>query len=169
MEKRYTVFRYIAYSIEILLLFIIQTTPNFLPEIFGSKPILLIPVALSIAFFEEEKPAMFFGLGCGIFIDLSSSNNIGFYAVTLTLTTFVVSQIFRDYMVVSFLNSLAFSAGIIVILVGLYFVFFYVFEGKSSPLYHFVHHYISRIIYTICFVPVLYKVNKYLYRNLRDV
>lgn len=168
MEKRYTVFRYIAYAMEILLLFIIQTTPGFLPEIGGSKPVLLIPAALAIAFFENEIPAMFFGLGCGVVIDLSSSNNIGFYAFTLTLTAFIVSQIFRDYMVVSFLNSLAFSAGIILILVGLYFMIFYLFAGKANPGYHFVHHYISRILYTICFAPVLYGVNKYLYRNLRD-
>ena len=54
MEKRYKFFRYLAYAIEILLVFIFQTTPQLLPEIGGSKPVLLIPVALTIAFFEEE-------------------------------------------------------------------------------------------------------------------
>lgn len=168
MEKKYTVFRYIAYAIEIILLFVIQTTPNFLPEIAGSKGILLIPTALTIAFFEEEIPALFFGLGCGVVIDLSASNNIGFYAFTLTLVCFVVSRIFRDYMVVSFLNSFAFSAVISMVLILVYFLFFYVIAGKPEPGYYFVHHYISKIIYTICFAPVFYGLNKFLYKNLRD-
>ena len=168
MEKRYRVFRYIAYAIEIILLFVLQTTPHLLPEIGGSKPVLLIPAALTIAFFEEEIPAMFFGLSCGIVLDLSISNNMGFFAFSLTLISFIVSLIFRDYMVVSFLNSLAFSAGIILFLIGIYFLFFYVFAGKPYAGYYFVHHYISRIIYTICTAPLLYWVNKFLYRNLRN-
>jgi rod shape-determining protein MreD len=168
MEKKYKTFRYIAYAIEIVLLFVIQTTPDFLPEIAGAKPILLIPAALTVAFFEQEIPAMFFGLGCGVVLDLSSSNNIGFYAFTLTLICFVLSQIFRDYMVVSFLNSLAFSAVIVFGLIMVYFLFFYLIPGKPQPGYYFVNHYISRIVYTICTVPFMYWINKFLYRNLRD-
>lgn len=168
MDRKYSVFRYIAYSIEILLLFILQTTPDMLPEILGGKPVLLIPVALCIAFFEEEIPAMFFGLACGVITDLSCSDNIGFYAFTLTLISFVVSQIFRDYMVVNLLNSLAFNAGTAVILICVHFLFFYVMQNKGDAGYYFVNHYISRIMYTIVVSPVIYGINRFLFRNLRD-
>ena len=123
MDRKYKIFRYIAYIIEIILVFVIQTTPGLLPEMGGTKPILLIPVALTIAFFEQEIPAMFFGLGCGVVLDLSFSSNIGYYAFFLTLICFIISQIFRDYMVVSFLNSLAFSAGVIVLIIIMQFLF----------------------------------------------
>ena len=168
MDRRYGVFRYIAYALEIILLFVLQTTPDLLPEICGGKPVLLIPAALSIAFFEQEIPSMFYGLACGIVIDLSSSDNIGFYAFTLTLICFVVSQIFRDYMVVNLLNSLAFSAGTAFVLIFLHFMFFYLMAGKSQPGYYFVHHYVSRIIYTTGVSPVLYGLNRFLFRSLRD-
>ena len=167
MEKRYKIFRYIAYSIEILLLFVLQTTPNLFPQIGGSKPVLLIPAALTIAFFEEEIPALFFGLACGVILDLSVSNNIGYFAFILTLVGFIVSQIFRDYMVVSFSNSLAFSAIFITLVIIAYFLVFYLFSGKPEPGFYFVNHYISRIIYTICFAPALYGLNKFLYRSLK--
>lgn len=168
MERRYKIFRYVAYSLEILLLFILQTTPFLLPEIGGSKPILLIPTALTIAFFEEEIPALFFGLSCGVILDLSVSNNIGYYAFTLTLISFIVSQIFRDYMVVNFLNSLAFSGIFVTLIILVYFLLFYVGAGKSEAGYYFVHHYISRVIYTIATAPMLYGINRFLYKNLRD-
>lgn len=168
MDKKYTVFRYIAYSIEIVLLFILQTTPFLLPEILGSKPILLIPVAFTIAFFEKEIPAMFFGMSCGIFIDLSCSNNIGFYAFSLTLVSFIISQIFRDYVMINFINSFSISSGITVVLICVYFILFYLCAGKPNAGFYFTHHYISKIVYTICMTPVLYVINKFLYKNLRD-
>ena len=167
IDKKHKIFRYIAYALEIILLFIIQTTPGFLPIIAGSKGILLIPAVLTIAFFEEEVPALFFGLAGGVVLDLSASNNVGFYAFILTLVCFVVSRIFRDYMVVSFLNSLAFSALIITVIILVYFLFFYVMAGKPEAGYYFTHHYISKIIYTICFVPIFYGINRFLFKNLR--
>lgn len=168
MDRGYGIFRYIAYSIEIILMFILQTTPNLIPEIFGAKPLLLIPVALTIAFFEEEIPAMFFGLSCGIILDLSSSDNIGFFAFTLTLISFIMSQIFRDYMVVSLLNSLAFVSATSLVFIFLHFMIFYLFAGKIDPLYYFVNHNLPKIIYTIVITPIIYGINRFLYRNLRD-
>ena len=76
MEKKYTVFRYLAYSLEILIIYIVQGTPFFLPEILGGRPVLLIPVALTIAFYENEIPAMFFGLACGSLIDIGTGGMI---------------------------------------------------------------------------------------------
>ncbi|MCR5653448.1 MAG: hypothetical protein K6F88_06575 [Ruminococcus sp.] len=169
MDRRYTVFRYIAYSLELLLLFILQTTPRLLPEIFGSKPLLLIPAAITISFFESEIPAMFFGLASGLCLDLGYSDNIGFFTVTLTISCFFIGLIFRDYLVISFLNALAFNAMFCAGLIILFFLFSYVFAGKGDVLYYFSHHYISRIIYTFICGILLYFLNKFLYKSLRDI
>ena len=42
-------FRYFSYSLLVILLYILQATPNLMPELFGSKPLLLLPLALAIA------------------------------------------------------------------------------------------------------------------------
>ena len=168
MNTRYTAFRYVAYGLELLLLFILQSTPHLFPELFGGKPLLLLPAALTIAFLEDNIPAMFFGLAGGVLLDLGYGDNIGFYAFLLTIICFAVSLIFRDYMVVSFLNATAFTAAITAVLVCVYFLFFFIFAGRENSLLYFAQHYISRIILPIlCGMP-LYLLNKFLYRNLRD-
>lgn len=168
MEKKYTIVRYVAYGLEILILYILQGTPVFLPEIAGGKPLILIPVALTIAFFENEIPAMFFGLASGALLDIGTGGNIGYYTVMLTIICFAIGVIFRDYMVVSFLNAMAFCSAISVGLICINFVVFYIFSGKAEAGTYFVNHYISRIIYTIVISPIFYYVNKGLYKNLRD-
>ena len=169
MDRRYTVFRYFAYSLELLLLFILQTTPRLLPEIFGSKPLLLIPAAITISLLESEIPAMFFGLAAGLMLDFGYSDNIGFFTVTLTLSCFFIGLIFRDYLVISFLNAVVFNAIFCSGLIILYFLFSYVFAGKGDVFYYFTAHYISRIIYTFLCGIVLYFLNKFLYKSLRDI
>ena len=42
---RYKIIRYFAYTIEILILYMVQETPGLLPEIGGARPVLLIPAA----------------------------------------------------------------------------------------------------------------------------
>ena len=160
--------RYLAYGLEIILLFVLQTTPHLLPEIFGGKPLLLIPAALTISFMEAEIPAMFFGLACGAALDLGCGSNIGYYTLMLTIVCFGVSLIFRDYMVISFRNAAVFVAVISVWLIGIYFLIFYLWAGKGEAGYYFLNHYLSRIIYTIITGIGLYFLNRALYKNLRD-
>lgn len=166
MEKKYRVFRYIAYGLEILILYVVQGTPFLTPEICGGRPVLLIPAALTIAFFEDEITAMYFGLACGVLLDLGTGGNPGFYTVTLALSAFVIGSVFRDYMVVNFLNALAFCAAFSGGLIALHFLFFYIFAGKDGGGYYFVNHYISRIVYTVALSPLFYFLNKSLFRGL---
>lgn len=168
MEKKFTALKYFAYTLEIILVFVLQQTPFFLPEIFGAKPVMLIVVAITIACFEKEIPTTIFAVLCGVFLDLGFSGNIGFYAIVLTLLCYLISNIFRDYMMVTFLNSLAVTSVITVILILLHFLFFYVMKGYSQGGYYFVHHYLGRIFYTILTFPLFYLLNKNLCKTLRD-
>ncbi|MBR1731221.1 MAG: hypothetical protein IJ725_02165 [Ruminococcus sp.] len=140
-----------------------------LPEIFGSKPLLLIPAAITISLLESEIPAMFFGLTAGMMLDFGYSDNIGFFTITLTLSCFFIGLIFRDYLVISFLNAVVFNAIFCSGLIILHFLFLYVFAGKGDIIYYFVNHYISRIVYTFLCGIALYFLNKFLYKNLRDI
>ena len=168
MVKRRRVIRFLAYGLEIIILFVLQSTPNLLPEIFGGKPLLLIPAALTISFMETEIPAMFFGLGCGAALDLAFSSNIGFFSLMLTVICFGVSLVFRDYMVVSFRNATAFIAAVCAALICVFFLLFYILAGKPDAGYYFLNHYLARIIYTIITGIGLYFLNRALHKGLRD-
>ena len=56
------VIRCLAYTLELLVLFMLQETPGLLPPIYGVRPVLLLPAVIAIALFEEEIPAMAFGI-----------------------------------------------------------------------------------------------------------
>ena len=87
---------------EIILLYVLGTTPNLLPEIFGAKPTLLLCVALTAAIFEREIPAMVIGMICGILTDLGYSNGIGLFTISLTVICFIVGYAANNLVVATF-------------------------------------------------------------------
>ncbi len=166
MEKKLTVLRYISYSFEILILYILQGTPSLIPEIFGGKPVLLICVALTFAAFEKELPAMFFGLACGIMCDLGISNTIGYFSVILTAVCYFEALLFKSVIVKNFFNTMLYCLCGCATIICFYFLIFYIFRGYGNAFYYFLNHYVSRIVYTfLCCIPV-YFINKFLYTQI---
>ena len=166
MEKRRNFLRFLAYSLEIVILYILGSTPHLLPEIFGSKPVLLLPVALSIAVFESETVAMSFGFVCGVLTDIGYSNAIGTFAIGLTIVCFVLGFVAHNFIAANFYNVMLSSLVIITLLMCIHFLFLYIFAGYDDACMYFVNHYISRIVQTVlCTIP-LYFLNKFVYSTL---
>ncbi len=166
--KNIKFYRYLAYSIEILLLFVLGSTPKLLPEICGATPCLLVSLAIAIAVFENELPAMFFGLICGALTDLGFSNSIGTFAVGLTIVCFIIGFCANNLIATNFLGVMITATVVITALLSLHFVFVYVIRGYDNASLYFVNHYISRIVQTIIFTAVLYYVNKFLHTTLNE-
>ena len=57
-ERKYTFLKFFAYVIEIIIFYILEGVPNLFPEVLQGKPLFLLPIALSIGFFEKEISAM---------------------------------------------------------------------------------------------------------------
>lgn len=166
MERNLRGVRCFAYSLFIFLLYVISGVPSVIPELFGSKPCVLIPMALTIAVFENERVSMIFGAVCGILTDLGFSNTVGYFAVFLTVICFFIGFFSDNLIVGNLLNTMIISLCATVVLIGLYFVFFYLFTGFENAGRIFVNHYISKIIYTIVLVPAFYFLNRTLYFGL---
>lgn len=167
MERRYQVIRYFAYSIELLVLFIIQETPGLIPAVFGARPILLIPVAVSIAMFENELPAMFFGLAFGLFLDFGRGGALGFHALMLAVICFAISTMAANLIRTNFLTAMLLataSAGLVFLLQWL---FYYVCMGYEYTGYALVRHYLPRFGYTVLIMPVAYYFNRALALQIR--
>ena len=164
--KNMKVYRYLAYSIEILLLFILGTTPSFLPEIYGATPCLLISLAITIAVFEAEVPAMVFGLVCGALTDLGYSNSIGVYTVLLTIFCFIIGFCANNIITIKFWNILLIALFVCASTIPLHFVFAHLIHSYSDMGTYFVNHYISRIVQTfVCVIPLFF-INKFIYSTL---
>ncbi len=166
--KNVRFFRYLAYSLEILVLFILGSTPSLLPQIFGATPCILVALALTIAVFESEVPAMFFGVICGVLTDLGFSNSTGTFTIALTICCFVLGFCANNFITVNFLNVMITAAVVITALLSLHFLFNFVLKGYDHVGTYFVHHYISRIVQTIIGTAILYFINKFIYETLRD-
>ncbi len=167
MNKR--VIRYILFALEILILYLVQVTPYLLPEVFGGKAILLLPAALSMAVFENEIPAMVLALVCGLLTDCAFSGPIGFYTIVLMIACYFISLLYQNYVRKTLLTVMLVSLTVIPLTLTLQFLFYYVFAGYSDGGYVFVHHYLSRIIYTVALVPVCYGVNRLIAKKTKTV
>lgn len=162
MERRFRIFRYIIYSTELLVLFVIQGIPNFIPELFGGKPSLIIPVALTISMFEPKLTALWFGLAGGLLTDISNGGVIGFFAIIMTVCCYFISYLTNELIRTRLSVAMVISFIVVAMALSLHFLFFYVMCGYGNNGYFFVSHYLSRILYTIALTPIAYYVNKVL-------
>lgn len=169
MERRHRFLRYFAYSLEIIILYVLTGTPGLMPEIFGSKPCLMLAAALSIAVFESETVAMSFGFVCGALTDIGYTGKIGFYTVVLTLLCFAIGYCARNFFVTNLLNaSIIGVVSITVLLIVHFWINISLAEVEHAGM-HFLMHYLSRIIYTSVFFVPLYFLSKLLCTTMKEI
>lgn len=160
------VIRYLAYTLEILVLFMIQETPGLLPSIFGVRPVLLFPVVMSIAMFETEVPALAFGVLGGLLCDYGLSGMLGFHALVLGVLCFFISLLVRVYFQINLVTAILTGVWSIGLTVCAQWFFLYFFQ-YSHPAYAFTHHYLPKYCYTLLFLPLVYLLNRGLSQALR--
>lgn len=160
------VIRYLAYTLEILVLFMIQETPGLLPSIFGVRPVLLFPVVMSIAMFEAEVPALAFGVLGGLLCDYGLSGMLGFHALVLGVLCFFISLLVRVYFQINLVTAILTGVWSIGLTVCAQWFFLYFFQ-YSHPAYAFTHHYLPKYCYTLLFLPLVYLLNRGLSQALR--
>ena len=165
-EKGTGFFRYLAYAMEIILLFVLGTTPGLLPEIFGAKPTLLLCAALTAAIFEREIPAMVIGMCCGVLIDLGYSNSIGLFTIGLTIICFVVGYAANNLVMAKFTTFLLYALITVGGMFMLYYLLRIVWGGVDNSWDYFRHHLLSRMIQTFILSIPIYFLNRFIYHVL---
>ena len=151
--------RYLAYVLELLVLFMLQETPGLLPSIFGARPVLLFPAVVAIAMLEPEVPALLFGVVGGLFCDFGLSGMLGFHALVLGVLCFFISLVIRAYLQNNMATAILTGVwGIgLVVLAQWFFLYFFQY---SYPAYALTHHYLPKYFYTLLFLPLLYLLNR---------
>ena len=165
-ERSTCFFRYLAYAMEIVLVYVLGATPGLLPEIFGAKPTLLLCVALTAAIFEREIPAMVIGIVCGVLIDLGFSNSIGLFTIGLTVICFIVGYAANNLIVATFPNFLLYALVAVGGIFMLYYLFRFVWAGVDGSWDYFMNHLLSRMIQTFILSIPFYFLNRFVYHTL---
>ena len=165
-ERSNSFFRYLAYVLELILTFILSTTPGLMPEIFGAKPALVVCVALTVAVFEREIPAMIIGMVAGILTDLGFSDSIGIFAISLTVICFVVGYAANNLIVAKFFNYVLYAFVAVGVIFMLYFLVIFVIPGTENMWDYFTAHIISRMVQTFLYSIPFYFINRFIYSTL---
>ena len=167
MSALYKYVRFLAYTIEILVFFVIERIPNLIPSVNHVKPMILVPVAIMIALFEGKKVGIAFGFVIGLFLYAGATGKIGFYSAALTCVGFLVGitaqKIIKFNLITSVAIAIAFTAGFYFA----HFVFEFLFRGYSDVIYALFNHYLIGMLYTVMLSPFIYFFNKAFAVNIK--
>lgn len=164
-ERKYTFLKFFAYVIEIIIFYILEGVPNLFPEVLQGKPLFLLPIALSIGFFEKEIPAMVYGIVCGSLIDFGVASHFGFYTFSLAILCFFIGYIVENFFNLSLVFFLIVSVIAVPVLISLNFVFTYIVLGYSDYITYYVNHIVPIMIYTFIVSPIFYGINKVIHNK----
>ena len=165
-DRSNSFFRYLTYVLELIVAFVLTTTPRLLPELFGAKPALIVCVALTVAVFEREIPSMIFGLLAGLLTDLGYTDNIGLFTISLTVVCFIVGYAANNLIVAKFLNYLLYAVVAVGGLFMLYFLVRFVIPGVGNMWEYFTGHIVSRMVQTLLYSIPFYFLNQFIYYTL---
>ncbi len=149
------ILKWIVLGVFILFVFTLQSTPSFL-EIFEVKPILLLPLAISIAMFEGEWVGGLVAMACGLLWDMAGEAPFGSYGF-LCLTVGVATGLLLKLLLRNeWFNCLflVFSASAIII--SLEFLFTYAIRDYTDVGQIFLTKHLPTIFYTSLVSPIIY-------------
>lgn len=160
MYGKYSFFRKLAYTIEILILYVLQQTPGLFGEILGVKPVLLISAAVTISMFESQLTGLGFGILTGFLMDLGYGAAFGFNTLLMAILCYFIGFLAIDYIKTNILTAVIFGVLAVVLVLSSHYLFLYVLSNYGSNNYAYVHHYLPIILYSAIPLPILYFINR---------
>ena len=123
--------RWLFYALLLLLFYLWETNPL----IKGFCPLLLIPLATSVALREGELAAGVFGAFCGIMLDMASGTIVGFSALWLLVCCPVISLLSQFWIKINFISHFVMNLAVSIIMAAMDFLFLHwVWEGGDSAI-----------------------------------
>lgn len=148
-------------------MFILEGTPNLIPQLYLAKPLLLVSAAVSAAAFELPLFSLFFGILCGLVIDVGSGGVMGLTSIILGTVCYYEASWNNKYIKNNIYFVLLYSAFSSVAVISMKFFVFYYIRSYDSPLSAYTAHYLPRIIYTWAVTPLIYAVTMAVSRTFR--
>lgn len=161
---RKNILKHACYFIIIVVVFVAQTTPQFL-EVFGIKPFLLLPVVVSLAMFEGEFVGGIYGVIAGLLLDYSTTTYFGFNAMIFMVGCVLVGLLIIHLMQRNYFNSIVFCSSILLVRGILELFFLHIIWGNTGVLILFFGNMVPTALYSICFAPLFFivfqKISRY--------
>jgi rod shape-determining protein MreD len=147
--------RNIALILFILLFSLLQNTSGIIPEPFGARAFLLIPLTVFIGMFERGVSGTLLGAFAGILWDVSSDKD-GFFGIMMFLTAFFCTLMITYLMRNNIASALVLTALCLAVNILVFIILFYVLSGVEDILYFVFRFYLPSYIFTLLLSPVVY-------------
>ncbi|MDR1254358.1 MAG: rod shape-determining protein MreD [Oscillospiraceae bacterium] len=161
MKDKHSIYRFIAYSLELLTLFVLQQSPQALPIISNCKPNLVLAALVIIILFEGAIISLWFSIFVGLLLDAALGIIPGTQAILLCILGYFIGYIAQNYFKKNILTALIISMLSIIIFYHMQFLLLYILKGYSEILYAYLNKCIPTIIYTWSTVIILYLPTKF--------
>lgn len=159
--------RYGIYAGIMLLSFVLQSSSISMPEIFGARPLLIIPLCVCIAMHEREIPASIFGAAGGILMDTAAGTE-GFNALLLTVLCAVCSILISHLMQNNIVTALVLCSGTLAVYELFYIIVNYILCGAGNVLTQAFTFYLPVFVYTLLFVPAFYYIIRHVFATHKN-
>lgn len=151
--------RWGLYIVCIFLAFLFSTSGSFL------KPILLLPILLSICSVSRPVTAALVGIVGGFLMDMTGGTLLGYHAIFLFLIGMATAVLYDRFFQQRFWNLLFFTAVTSLLVTGLDFLFQYGIWGYENLSVLYVRYTLPCAGYTtlssIAIYPIFYLIHKY--------
>lgn len=154
IQRKY--YRYALYALELFVLYIIEGTPGLIPVLYLAKPLLMVSLAISAAAFELPYFSLFFGVACGLVIDIGTGGVMGLSSLILGFICYYESSWNDKYIKNNIYFALLYSAVASAAVIALKFFVFCYIRQYDGALYIFKEHYVPRMLYTWAVTPLVY-------------
>ena len=166
MRDIYLKKRILLYIPIILIVAVMQSVPQLTVEIFGVRPLLLIPLAVCLGMFEREVVGGYLGLFAGALWDISSLKLPGSNAIALLVIGVICGLLITNFMQSNLFSALILTAGASVVYAILDYTGMEFAYSRTEALYSLLHNILPQFIYTvICIIPI-YMSMRFILKNL---
>lgn len=155
-ENKELIIKRAVFVVLIVFTAVLQNTKGLFPTLFNVPPMLLIPLTVCIAMFENDMGGMLFGLLSGVVWDVYASRIDGFYAIILVSAGYACSFLLARYLQNNFVTATVFSALVSLVSVTLYWLIFVLAMGSGGAGILYAKYYLVSAAYTTALTPLYY-------------
>lgn len=159
--------KYILYSFLMIVLYVLQTDPNFTLSS-GTGPVLVLPFAVAVAMFDGQLAGGLFGLFAGILCDTSSSVLFGFGSILYLVICTAVGLLVLYFMQPSLTNSIIFTGSGFAVRLLLEYFFYYAMWGYENSSQILLRHMLPNLLCTLLVTPLIFLAVRRMHRFFEE-
>ena len=147
---------------------LLQMAPRVFPAVFGARPLLLIPIVVSIAMFEGPVGGAAAGIAGGLLWDLYADRLFGFSALFLMAICCACGLLVRLLIRNNLLSALLLVTGSLLVQGLSDWCFNFVLFKEEELLFLLLYHVLPAMAYTLALSPLVYGLVYGITRVLRN-